>query len=68
MQLLSEEAISFGKPMAMSLLNKNATVTICHSKTKNLKEITSKADIVIAAIGKKHFVTEDMVKERRSCN
>lgn len=54
--------------MAMSLLNKNATVTICHSKTKNLKEITAKADIVIAAIGKKHFVTEDMVKKRCSCN
>ena len=68
MQLLLEEAILCGKPMAMSLLNKNATVTICHSKTKNLKEITAKADIVIAAIGKKHFVTEDMVKKRCSCN
>lgn len=49
--------------MALSLLNKNATVTICHSKTQNLKEITQKADIIIAAIGKKHFVTEDMIKE-----
>ena len=57
-----------GKPMALSLLNKNATVTICHSKTKDLKEITKQADIVIAAIGRKHFVTEDMVKERSSCN
>lgn len=52
-----------GKPMALSLLNKNATVTICHSKTENLKEITQKADIIIAAIGKKHFVTKEMVKE-----
>ena len=52
-----------GKPLAQCLLNKNATVTICHSKTKNLKEITKQADIVIAAIGKAKFVTEDMVKE-----
>ena len=52
-----------GKPLAQCLLNKNATVTICHSKTKNLKEITKKADILIAAIGKSKFVTEDMVKE-----
>ena len=46
-----------GKPLAQCLLNKNATVTICHSKTKNLKEITKKADILIAAIGKSKFVT-----------
>ena len=52
-----------GKPLAKCLLNKNATVTICHSKTKNLKEIKSKADILVAAIGKPKFVTEDMVKE-----
>ena len=52
-----------GKPLAQCLLNKNATVTICHSKTKNLKEITKQADILIAAIGKPKFVTEDMVKE-----
>ncbi len=51
-----------GKPMALSLLNKNATVTICHSRTVNLKEITKRADILVSAIGKKHFVTEDMVK------
>lgn len=57
-----------GKPMALSLLNKNATVTICHSKTKNLEEIVKEADIVIAAIGKKHFVTKDMIKPRSSCN
>lgn len=54
--------------MALSLLNRNATVTICHSKTKDLKEVTRNADIVIAAIGKKHFVTADMIKERSSCN
>ena len=52
-----------GKPMAMLLLNASATVTICHSKTKNLKEICQKADILIAAIGKAKFITEDMVKE-----
>ena len=52
-----------GKPMALSLLNKNATVTVCHSHTKNLSEITKKADILVVAIGKKHFVTADMVKE-----
>ena len=53
-----------GKPLAQCLLNKNATVTICHSRTKNLKELTKQADILIAAIGKAKFVTEDMVKER----
>ena len=52
-----------GKPMSQCLLNKNATVTICHSKTKNLPEITRNADILVAAIGKPCFVTEDMVKE-----
>lgn len=52
-----------GKPMFNMLLNKNATVTVCHSKTKNLKEIVNKADIVVAAIGKAKFVTEDMIKE-----
>ncbi len=52
-----------GKPLAKCLLNKNATVTVCHSKTKNLKEITNKADILVAAIGKPKFVTLDMVKE-----
>lgn len=51
-----------GKPMALNLLNKDATVTICHSKTKNLAEITKQADIIVTAIGKKHFITADMVK------
>lgn len=52
-----------GKPMAMLLLHKNGTVTVCHSRTKNLKEICSKADILVAAVGKAKFVTTDMVKE-----
>ena len=52
-----------GKPLALMFLNENATVTICHSKTQNLKEKTLKADIVVAAVGRKHFLTEDMVKE-----
>ncbi len=52
-----------GKPMAMLLLHENATVEITHSKTKNLKEITSDADILVAAIGKAKFVGADMVKD-----
>ena len=52
-----------GKPMVQCLLSKNATVTVCHSRTQNIKEITKNADILIAAIGKAKFVTEDMVKE-----
>jgi len=51
-----------GKPMLHLLLARNATVTICHSHTRNLAEITCQADILIAAIGKPHFVTADMVK------
>lgn len=52
-----------GKPMAMLLLNADATVTVCHSKTANLKEECLKADILVAAIGKAKFITADMVKE-----
>lgn len=52
-----------GKPMAMLLLKENCTVTICHSKTENIKEICKNADILVAAIGKPKFVTADMVKE-----
>lgn len=52
-----------GKPLIQCLLNKNATVTICHSKSKNVKETTKNADILIAAIGKANFVQADMVKE-----
>ncbi len=51
-----------GKPQAMLLLHKNATVTICHSRTKDLAEVTRQADIVVAAIGKLEFVTKDMIK------
>ena len=52
-----------GKPMAMLLLHENGTVTITHSRTKNLKEVTKRAEILVAAIGKPKFVTADMVKE-----
>ena len=51
-----------GKPMAMLMLHANATVTICHSRTQNLKEITKQADILVAAVGRANFVTADMVK------
>ncbi|MBQ5906040.1 MAG: bifunctional methylenetetrahydrofolate dehydrogenase/methenyltetrahydrofolate cyclohydrolase FolD [Clostridia bacterium] len=52
-----------GKPMASLLLERSATVTICHSRTRNLSEITSKADLIVAAVGRAKFVTADMVKE-----
>lgn len=52
-----------GKPMAMLLLHKNGTVTICHSRTKDLKEVCRRADILVAAVGRANFVTADMVKE-----
>jgi len=52
-----------GKPAAMLLLNENATVTICHSRTKNLEEITSKADILVAAVGRARMVKENFVKQ-----
>ena len=51
-----------GKPMAMLLLRANATVTICHSRTQNLADITRQADILVAAVGRANFVTADMVK------
>ena len=52
-----------GKPMAMLLLNADATVTVCHSKTVGIKEICSTADILVAAVGRAKFITSDMVKE-----
>ncbi len=52
-----------GKPMAMLMLKENATVTICHSKTRNLKEIVAGADVIVAAVGRPNFVTADMVKD-----
>lgn len=51
-----------GKPVAQMLLNKNATVTICHSRTKNLSEITKTADILVAAVGKPKMITKEMLK------
>ena len=56
-------SIIVGRPMSALLLNKGATVTTCHSKTKDLKEHTKNADILIVACGKPHIITEDMVKE-----
>lgn len=52
-----------GKPTAHLLMDENATVTICHSKTPNIKEVCKRADILVVAIGRKHFITKDMVKE-----
>lgn len=52
-----------GKPMAMLLLHKNGTVTVCHSRTKNLKEKAKNADILVVAVGKPNFVTGDMIKD-----
>ena len=77
MRLLSEYNISIdgkncvvvgrsnivGRPMAELLLNANGTVTVCHSKTKDLKQITKEADILVVAIGKAGYITADMVKE-----
>ncbi len=52
-----------GKPIAMLLLHRHATVTVCHSRTRDLGEVTRRADILVAAIGRANFITEDMVKE-----
>lgn len=52
-----------GKPMALLLLRENGTVTICHSKTAHLSEVTVRADILVSAVGKTGFITGDMVKE-----
>lgn len=52
-----------GKPLIQCMLRKNATVTVCHSRTKNIEEIAKQADILIVAIGKEKFVTENMVKD-----
>lgn len=52
-----------GKPMALLLLAQNATVTLCHSKTRNLPDVTSRADVLIAAVGKPRMITAEMVKE-----
>lgn len=52
-----------GKPVAILLMRENATVTVCHSRTQDIAEHTRRADIIVAAVGRKHFVTEDMVKD-----
>lgn len=52
-----------GRPMALCLLNADGTVTVCHSRTKNLAEVTREADILVVAIGKPHYITADMIKE-----
>ena len=52
-----------GKPLISLFLNNDATVTVCHSKTQNLKQFTENADILVVAVGQKHLITEDMVKE-----
>ena len=52
-----------GKPMALMLLERNCTVTVCHSKTKDLQKYTKEADILVCAAGRKHLITADMVKE-----
>ena len=52
-----------GKPMSMLLLKQNATVTICHSKTEDLKSFTQKADVIVSAVGKEKLITADMVKD-----
>lgn len=52
-----------GRPMAQLLINANATVTVCHSKTRNLADITKQADILIVAVGKANFITADMIKD-----
>lgn len=58
-------SISVGKPLSLLLLNRNATITVCHSKTKNLVEFTKKAEILIVAVGRPYFVSKDMVGERQ---
>ena len=55
-------SVILGKPMALLLLNRNATVTVCHSKTQNLAEITRQADILVAAVGRPEMITGDMIK------
>lgn len=61
--VVAGRSLVVGKPLAMLLLNENATVTICHSKTKNMKEITSKADVVVAAVGKAKFMNGEFFTE-----
>ena len=57
-----------GKPMAALLLRENGTVTVAHSKTENLKEVTRRADILIAAVGRPKMITAEYIKEGADCN
>jgi len=61
--VIINRSVLVGKPLVGLLLRKNATVTICHSKTVNLKEYTKKADILVVAVGKPHFIKKDMIKK-----
>ena len=61
--VIINRSLLVGKPLSVMLLNENATVTICHSKTKDLTEKTKKADIIVVGVGKKNFLTKEMVKE-----
>jgi len=61
--VVAGRSIDVGRPMAALLLNADATVTICHSKTKDLAEELKRADILVSAVGKPHFITKEMVKE-----
>ena len=61
--VIINRSILVGKPLALMMLNANATVTICHSKTQNISEYTKKADVIVTAVGKAKFLTEDMVKD-----
>ena len=61
--VIINRSLLVGKPLAFMFLNENATVTICHSKTKEMTDKIKRADIVVVAVGKKHFLTEEMVKE-----
>ncbi|HJV17298.1 MAG TPA: bifunctional 5,10-methylenetetrahydrofolate dehydrogenase/5,10-methenyltetrahydrofolate cyclohydrolase [Bacillales bacterium] len=63
--VVAGRSLVVGKPLAMLLLDENATVTICHSRTKDMPSVTSKADIVVAAIGKAKFMTEDFFSEEQ---
>ena len=61
--MLFRSSMVVGKPTAMLLLNENATVTICHSRTKNLEKVTSEADILIAAVGRAKMIKENFIKK-----
>lgn len=61
--VIINRSILVGKPLALMMLNANATVTICHSKTQNISEYTKKADVIVTAVGKAKFLTKDMVKD-----